>query len=96
MFENFVEARGGENEIGGLGRIAPIEFGAATTGDNGESGIVGERESSGELLLGCGLGDEFGGEAVEGVGSGSGTEILRAEDGGELLFDGSGCGHVVR
>jgi hypothetical protein len=97
MLDDFVEARGGENEVGAGGRIAPGEFGAAATRDHGEIFLVGESKGGGELVFGGRFEDEARLEAGDGVGGSGGTDGIGVEDCAEFLFEVERrCGHFER
>jgi hypothetical protein len=89
VLEDAVEARGGKDEIGTRGRIAPGELCAATTRDDGEARFVGETEGGGELLFGGGLKDEVRLKARDGVGGRGGANVVRAQGHAVVVFE---CG----
>lgn len=49
MLDDFIEASGGQNEIGALWGIAPGELGAAPTRDDGEACVISETKHCGKL-----------------------------------------------
>ncbi len=51
VFNNFVKASGGENDIGPRGRIAPRNLGAATARNHGKTRVICKTKNSGKLLL---------------------------------------------
>ena len=51
VLDDLVEARGGKNDIGASGRIAPGKFCAASARDDDEVRVICETQDCGELLF---------------------------------------------
>lgn len=97
VFEDFVEAGGGEDDVGARGRMAPGEFGAAAAWDDGEAGIVGEADDGGELEFVGRFEDELRLDAADGVGGNGGADVVGAKDRAEEVLCGVERGsHTLR
>src|SRR5690242_5633008 len=87
VFEDFVEARGREDEIGARGRIAPSEFAAAAARDDGEFGFIGKTKNGGELVFVGGFEKELRLDARDGVSGSGGADSVGAKKDDEFFLE---------
>ena len=80
MFDDAVQARGGKDEIGAGGRIAPSDFCASAARNDGDAGFVGEVQGRCELLFGGRFEDEMRLNTEDGVGGRGGADLIRTEE----------------
>src|SRR5215472_10031689 len=90
VFEDVVQARGRNNDIGPRGRITPAEFRSATARDSTESGNVGKAERVSQLVFVGGFEGQLRLNAGDCVGGRRGADVVMAEERDELVMRDSG------
>src|SRR5208282_3370667 len=87
VFDNFIEAGGGENNFRASGRIAPGKLGAAAARNHGEAGIICETKNSGKLLFVRRLEDEPRLNAANCVRRSGLANGIRRQNRAKFVFD---------
>lgn len=75
MFDDAIQSRAGENKIRAHGRVAPTEFGAATSRNDNEFCFVGEAKSCRKFLFPRWFEDELRLDSRDGVSGSCRTEL---------------------
>jgi hypothetical protein len=87
MLNNFIQARGGKNDVGASGSIAPGKFRAAPARNYSKIRVICETNDVGKLLLVDGLEDKPRLNAANCFGRSGATDRIWCQDRAEFVFD---------
>lgn len=88
MLDDFVEASGGQNQIGARRGIAPGELGAAAARNDSETSLIRKTQDFGECRFAGRFDDKLGLNSSDSIGGGRCPEIARADKSDEFVAEG--------